>query len=230
MNFGAELESGRRHRKRNQLKESPESIQRVSPLTKEEVGKLKSWLDESKQDVIAFNSVCNLNTYWEGSCNNPYGESVPAIKRSLSSEIVKLNTDDFSVTDNFIAATTKPCPSCGFRATHYHGHACHHISPGQGCPRCHTHYCYMCRSTAAENLQLRGKEQSCRCGSWSSFCSAFRSREDVQNYLTCQPYPHDNRCGCVICPDCRFGSPCSMCPGQCDVCLGYINPGIAICT
>ena len=36
------------------------------------------------------------------------------------------------LTSVYIIATTKPCPSCGFRATHYHGHACHHISPAGG--------------------------------------------------------------------------------------------------
>ena len=29
--------------------------------------------------------------------------------------------------DPLIVATTKPCPNCKFRATHAHGHACHHI-------------------------------------------------------------------------------------------------------
>lgn len=28
----------------------------------------------------------------------------------------------------YMEATTKPCPNCHMRATHYHGHECHHVS------------------------------------------------------------------------------------------------------
>jgi len=29
----------------------------------------------------------------------------------------------------FIKATSKPCPTCGYAISHFHGHSCHHISP-----------------------------------------------------------------------------------------------------
>jgi len=35
----------------------------------------------------------------------------------------------------------------------------------------------------------------------------------------------DRRCGCVICPDCRPGKSCALCPGDCCVCRGLLPPG-----
>ena len=128
-------------------------------------------------------------------------------------------------TDAYICATTKSCPSCNMRATHYHGHACHHISPSGGCPSCGTHYCYKCQSTADENIIIRGTENSCVCGFWSNFCGTFKNNQDIDLYLVVVPYPHDSRCGCAVCPECKENAPCSLCSGHCDVCLGNINPG-----
>jgi len=138
------------------------------------------------------------------------------------------NFDVEAATESFVLSTTKCCPSCGFRATHYHGHACHHISPGRGCPVCKVHYCYRCTSTADENKKLRGNESQCKCGYWSSFCQDLSDLNKISKFLALKPYPHDVRCGCVICPDCRpFRKPCGSCGGDCAVCLGYINPGPA---
>ena len=51
-------------------------------------------------------------------------------------------------------------------------------------------------------------------------------------YLVQDPYPHDSRCGCPICPDCRYQQPCgglgysgSSCDGSCVVCTGLVPPG-----
>ena len=137
------------------------------------------------------------------------------------------STDDANrhATDAYICATTKTCPSCNMRATHYHGHACHHISPSGGCPSCGTHYCYKCQSTADENILMRGTENSCVCGFWSNFCGTFKNKKDIDMYLVTLPYPHDSRCGCAICPECKENAPCSLCSGHCDVCLGNIYSG-----
>jgi len=48
--------------------------------------------------------------------------------------VVDSSGDD--ATTDFIRATTKPCPHCGFCGTHYQGHSCHHISPFGGCLNC----------------------------------------------------------------------------------------------
>jgi len=53
------------------------------------------------------------------------------------------NAED-AATARVIAGTSKQCPNCGLSITHYHGHGCHHISPGTGCPRCKQHFCYVC--------------------------------------------------------------------------------------
>lgn len=125
---------------------------------------------------------------------------------------------------NFIAlfeATSKACPSCSFRQTHYHGHHCHHVK--EGCYKCKMHFCYRCLSTRDENIRKRGSESKCLCGNWSSFCDT----TDLMTNLQLTPYPHDKRCGCPICPECRPGRPCQGCDGNCAVCLDFINPGPA---
>ena len=39
-------------------------------------------------------------------------------------------------------------------------------------------------------------------------------------------YPHDKRCGCLVCPECRPGRPCPTClDGDCLVCRDLVQPG-----
>jgi len=112
--------------------------------------------------------------------------------------------------DPFIMATTKGCPGCGFRATHYHGHACHHVK--DGCRECGIQYCYSCLATQEQNVKEREEEYQCLCEEgWSNFCVSDGST--AENIL-CDPYPRDKRCGCPICPDCKKGQPCEMCFGK----------------
>jgi len=127
--------------------------------------------------------------------------------------------------DPYVLATTKPCPKCAFRSSKYHGHGCHHAFPGGGCPSCHINYCYKCLSTEVENLEERLDPAKCKCGFWGSFCAPLRSAKDISMFIETKPVPHDRRCGCIICPDCCFNQPCESCPGNCIVCLGYVNPG-----
>jgi hypothetical protein len=81
-----------------------------------------------------------------------------------------------AASEAFIRATSKPCPNCKFQTSHFQGHGCHHISTSSnGCPRCHTHYCFACLATAEENTRDRGSRQKCRCPdvtSWSYFCKS----------------------------------------------------------
>ena len=72
--------------------------------------------------------------------------------------------EDENNLDPLHLATTKPCPVCRYRGTHYHGHHCHEISPFGGCPGCGTHYCYSCLSSAITNKNLRGDDWHCICG------------------------------------------------------------------
>ena len=53
-----------------------------------------------------------------------------------------------------------------------------------------------------------------------SFCT---SDDTILDHLVYEPYPHDTRCGCTICPECRQGDPCPMCDGTCVVCRGYLE-------
>ena len=118
---------------------------------------------------------------------------------------------DVALDVGFINITSKGCPHCGYRITHYHGHACHHIRPGSGCPNCGTHFCYSC-------LQLGHSGTDCGC---RLFCS----NDAILEHLERDPYPHDSRCSCPICPDCRPRRPCAQCDGNCCVCRGLIRPG-----
>lgn len=90
-------------------------------------------------------------------------------------------------TEELIRNTTRPCPSCQFRVTHYRGHACHHIKPGGGCPQCHTHWCYNCG-----NLYP--------CGRCRAFCSDACSCPDC-------PFCKPGR----PCPSCDADGSCRMC-------------------
>ena len=127
----------------------------------------------------------------------------------------------------YIQLTTRKCPNpqCGERVSHFHGHGCHHISPmSDGCPSCHTHFCYICGR--AHGRPGGGYERHHRCRHGSSYCS----NEAIGEHLVMLPVPHDRRCGCVICSHCRCGSdgrprPCSQCDGQCVVCKGLVAPG-----
>lgn len=127
-----------------------------------------------------------------------------------------LCTADEIKTEMFVDATTKACPSCGTRGTHFHGHHCHHISPSGGCAGCGTNYCYRCLSTEEDNLRSTGCSSQCLCGSWSTFCA----NEGIERFVVAEPYPHDSRCGCSFCPDCSPGKKCDQCSGHCVVCLG----------
>lgn len=153
-------------------------------------------------------------------CRIPYHEGLTC-DAHRAREIAKRDSAD--KTAEYIAATTKPCPGCGARTSHFHGHQCHHIRPDGGCTNCRTHWCYACGATEDENRRERGWRSGCRCrsGFWSSFCKS----SNIRANLVQLPYPHDRRCGCQICPECRRGSPCDTCDGRCVVCTGAVPPG-----
>ena len=125
----------------------------------------------------------------------------------------------------YIQLTTKRCPNraCAERISHFHGHACHHISPStNGCPRCHTHWCYVCRRIHSRGGQPgQPYQRNLLCPHGSSYCS----NHNIAANLVQFPYPHDRRCGCTICSHCRPGRPCEQCEGTCVVCTGLVPPG-----
>mmetsp|Transcript_68678 Transcript_68678/g.191438 ORF Transcript_68678/g.191438 Transcript_68678/m.191438 type:complete len:254 (+) Transcript_68678:3068-3829(+) len=142
-------------------------------------------------------------------------------------------TGEDGATKAFLDATSKACPNCSIRTTHYHGHACHHIGSGSnGCPGCGQHWCYVCERThgtpqgdgtpTAYTRMADSRHPDCPHG--SSFCR----QEGIADHITTDGtgYPHDSRCGCPICPLCRPGQPCAQCTeGGCVVCLGLVPPG-----
>lgn len=173
---------------------------------------LKKYLEEYSCKELTHDAVDQLRLWITEQKENP----------------VVLTDDDFTL---FLKSTTKQCPRCRYRSTHYHGHSCHHISPASpdrrgGCPNCHTDYCYKCLSTKDENLRDRNKENKCKCGNWSNFCESIESVDDINKYIELNDggIPFDKRCGCVICSDCQYQKPCGFCSGNCIVCEGYVSP------
>lgn len=129
----------------------------------------------------------------------------------------KAKSGQDSATSQMIRGTSKPCPNCGVMISHYHGHGCHHISPGRGCPGCGQHFCYAC-------LRRHGKPGARK---WHPHCQHRMSScksDNLEQHLRLTPYPHDARCGCPICPECRPGKPCPQCHGTCVVCRQVVPP------
>ena len=125
-----------------------------------------------------------------------------------------------AATSAFLDATSKPCPSCGQRTTHYHGHECHHIGAGTGgCPSCKQHWCYVCGRKHGEPGGRCTFHPDCE--HHQTFCTG----TNIKRHLAQLPYPHDTRCGCPICPNCRPRRPCAQCTGHCVVCRGLVPPG-----
>ena len=157
----------------------------------------------------------------ENDCEELTHEEVNDLRKWLEEkrEIKIFTDDDF---DLFVISTTKACPSCGFRSTHFQGHQCHHVE----CPNCNINYCYKCLSSEIENIRDRGEDYACKCGCWTNFCHSIKSPSDIEKYISINEggIPFDIRCGCIICNDCREDMMCIYCPGDCCVCLGYVNP------
>jgi hypothetical protein len=131
-------------------------------------------------------------------------EEIEKLKGWLQEE----DDEDDSHDNSIILHTTKPCPRCKFPQSHFHGHKCHSVT----CGRCRTQRCYKCNQTR------------CNCG--GGYCKHLQGLADITDYLVLEPYPHDKRCGCAICFDCRPGKPCGTCEGgDCAVCRGYIQHG-----
>jgi len=127
----------------------------------------------------------------------------------------KAQTGQDQATADVIQASSRACPNCDQRITHYHGHGCHHIAPGTGCPNCKQHFCYVC---LRKHGQPGTRQWHADCEHRQSFCNA----GDILQHLVNQPFPHDKRCGCPICPDCRPQKPCPQCTGNCVVCRGAV--------
>lgn len=128
--------------------------------------------------------------------------------------------------DKYVKATSKACPGpgCGQAISHFHGHQCHHISPSSdGCSLCHTHFCFQCLHIFPQDS---GSPNNHTC---PNGCATFCKSGNIGDNLVTEPVPHDRRCGCVICPDCRLGQPCEICDGQCVVCKGVTPPGPQSC-
>ncbi|KAH8051224.1 hypothetical protein JL722_10923 [Aureococcus anophagefferens] len=147
----------------------------------------------------------------------PYCERASCVRckvpahRLVQCSDVATGGDGDALTAAFVSATSKACPRCGFRITHSHGHACHHIKPGSGCPNCGHHFCYACLAPGTSGSV---------CG-----CRLFCSNDGILDHVALAPYPRDARCGCTFCNVCRPNAPCEQCTGRCVVCLGIVPPG-----
>ena len=198
--------------------------------------------DESKIYYITMADLDNIVDYCAlqhpdlmrylaaSGCEKLSHEKVASLRQWIEDAKNIKNVPGIDENNLYVLATTKACPSCKFPSTHYHHHQCHHISPARppkrgGCINCHVEYCYKCLSTEAENRRLRGNSSSCKCGCWSNFCTTIANKADVDCWIAVKHgIPYDKRCGCVICTDCRYQSPCDLCDETCPVCRGLLEP------
>lgn len=139
-------------------------------LLPRELERLRVWIEEEKGSKVAESKI------------NP--EQEVAKKKEADK---KKQAEMDLMTDVFIASTTKACPSCQFRVTHWHGHSCHHIQPSGGCPKCKVPFCYKCLQPGPVNSKKRGSANACLCGGWSNFCQT----SNVKENLNLLPYPYD---------------------------------------
>lgn len=197
----------------------------VSPLTMEVAEKLRRWLS-SPRPVSLMGAAVGSE---EGSVGVEGGiagmssssDDTTCIVAEAADSTVGLEKED--KTAALIKATSTPCPTCGVGETHFHGHGCHHVR--DGCGKCKIEYCCVCLQSADQNMQLRGRRDVCLCPSrmgppiinWTTWCK----EEDVLDHLKLEPYPHDDRCGCCICPECRPGRPCGTCHGEKRTCISF---------
>ena len=100
-------------------------VAREDALLPSEIEKLKTWISEDNPTSLLTES-------------GPPSISISS-KGIAGDDTQPAETVDFN--NDFIEATSKPCPECRFRVTHWHGHACHHIAPSGGCPRCKIGFC-----------------------------------------------------------------------------------------
>lgn len=92
--------------------------------------------------------------------------------------------------DTIIASTSKPCPRCGRRASHFRYHACHHLK----CP-CGHEYCYECMDSWSEHAVGKSRESCrifCHDGCHCSLCDE------------CKPGKPCKVCGVGGCPKCKI--------------------------
>lgn len=119
------------------------------------------------------------------------GVITESLSRRILLQHIRLNSDQATL--EVLYTTSRACPFCSIRISRYRGHACHHITPGSGCPSCHNHFCYNCLGYRGDGAVWQGCPNGCR--------------------LSC-----DDSCSCTDCPDCRRGVPCIHCsyPSQSD--------------
>lgn len=109
------------------------------------------------------------------------GKSCAAYRRELAAA-----AETAALLSGIGTGVGKHCPACNTLVLHARGHGCHHIAPAGktgargGCPSCHTHWCYVCRTVFPGTSWVT---HAC-----PMFCSA--------------------TCGCIACPDCRPQRPC----------------------
>ena len=122
-------------------------------LAEFEVSRLRRWIEE--ENGTHSNSEKDVTREKETSST---------LKKELSVQ------QEAETSDLYIISTTKSCPNCEFRVTHWHGHSCHHIQPGAGCPKCKVPFCYKCLSSGKTNSAERGAPNQCKCGGTPIVC------------------------------------------------------------
>ena len=162
-------------------------------------------MEQSYNDLVLANAIREEDEAAQRAAEEKIRETQERLRREREA------------TENVISVTTKRCPNCGEGTTHWHGHGCHHIMPGGGCPTCHQHFCFAC------------EQESRQRDRWSSPCSCapFCNDANITQHIGVRAgYRFDTRCGCLFCNECKPGRPCESCTvhGGCAVCQGLVEP------
>ncbi|KAJ3032728.1 hypothetical protein HDV00_007185 [Rhizophlyctis rosea] len=146
-------------------------IPALKPLSKKQPLQNLALVDSQIQCPYCFYTHCD-------ACNNPWHPFKPCAIDTPAAVAATLSEID---------ATSKACPNCSLRITHYKDHGCHSII----CPKCRTDFCYVC-------LAKGGGHGSCGCKVW---CCETGARKNV---------PLGPGCRCPICPECEAGGRCAV--------------------
>lgn len=150
-------------RYKNEFRESNRQLSMLSSSSRSSVESKLYFISLSDMDwLVDFGARLANNRIETAGVKALLKENVDQMRRWIEEGYFGNELNDESGMDLLQLATTKRCPGCNYRGTHYHGHHCHHIS--SGCPLCGTHYCYRCLSSESENITFRNKSSNCKCG------------------------------------------------------------------
>merc|ERR1711871_1853171 len=150
---------------------TPECLQMIYTYCQENAIELESGMQMNFADVEMLKTLINRSYRPEMMIDKKSGQLPTAnIGEMLDAKVNR---------SPIISVTTKNCPRCQHKESHFHGHSYHHVH----CKLCRFRFCFVCLSSERENRRKRSRSESCCCGSWNGFCAGLATAADVEMYL-----------------------------------------------